>query len=161
MPDLPVMNPGGLAVVWAEENSRDAIFDAMVRRETYGTSGPRMIVRFFAGWDLPGDLCDGAGFVARADARLDGMGFRVASPRDAALRGSHVSLAHEKGFGLTQALIARHVVPDFRAPDSIRFGFTPLYTRFVDVWDAIETLGDIYENGEHETYGAPSDRAVT
>lgn len=100
-------------------------------------------------------------FIARADARLDGMGFRVATPRDAAHRGSHVSLAHREGFGLTQALIARGVVPDFRAPDSIRFGFTPLYTRFVDVWDAIEVLGEIYEKREHEGFGAPSDHAVT
>jgi hypothetical protein len=50
-------NPGGLAVLWAEENSRDALFSAMRRREAYGTSGPRMIVRSFAGFDLPADLC--------------------------------------------------------------------------------------------------------
>lgn len=50
--------PGGLAVVWAEENSREALFDAMRRRETYATSGPRIIARFFAGWAYPADLCD-------------------------------------------------------------------------------------------------------
>ena len=51
-------NPGGLAVVWAEENTRDSIFDALRRRETYGTSGTRPTVRFFGGWNLAADLCD-------------------------------------------------------------------------------------------------------
>jgi hypothetical protein len=57
LPDAFDFNPGGLAVLWAEENSRDALFDAMHRREAYGTSGPRIVVRFFGGFDLPPDLC--------------------------------------------------------------------------------------------------------
>ena len=56
-PDRPDFNPGGLAVLWAEENSRDALFAAMRRREAYGTSGPRIAVRFFGGWGYPEDLC--------------------------------------------------------------------------------------------------------
>ncbi len=59
LPDNIEFNPGGLAVVWAEENSRDALFAAMRRRETYATSGPRMTVRFFGGWGFDEDLCDG------------------------------------------------------------------------------------------------------
>jgi len=67
-PDLPQFNPGGLGVVWAEENSRDALFAAMRRRETYGTSGPRLTVRFFGGWDQPEDLCEAPDFAARGYA---------------------------------------------------------------------------------------------
>ncbi len=65
VPDDIRFNPGGLAVLWAEENSRDALFAAMRRREAYGTSGPRLVVRFFGGWDYPEDLCDSDHFVAR------------------------------------------------------------------------------------------------
>ena len=67
-PDLPFFNPGGLAVLWAEENSRDALFAAMRRREAYGTSGPRIQVRFFGGWSYPQDLCDDPELVAKGYA---------------------------------------------------------------------------------------------
>jgi hypothetical protein len=59
-------NPGGLAVVWAEENSRDAIFEALRRRETYATSGTRPVVRFFGSWELPADLCKRSDLVRQA-----------------------------------------------------------------------------------------------
>jgi hypothetical protein len=67
-PDSPVFNPGGLAVLWAEENSRDALFEAMRRREAYGTSGTRPIVRFFGGWSYDENLCGSPDFVARGYA---------------------------------------------------------------------------------------------
>jgi len=60
--------------VWAEENSRDALFEAMRRRETYGTSGPRMEVRFFGGWGLEDGLCEATDFAARGYAQGVPMG---------------------------------------------------------------------------------------
>lgn len=64
----------------------------------------------------------------------------LASPQAAAHRGSHVSFAHPDGYALVQRLIARGVIGDFRAPDLMRFGFAPLYLRYVDVWDAVQVL---------------------
>ncbi|MGB0619988.1 MAG: DUF3604 domain-containing protein [Myxococcota bacterium] len=75
-------NLGGLAGVWAEENSREALFEAMRRRETYGTSGPRMSVRFFGGFDLDEDLCGDPALVAKGYASGVPMGGELgASPR--------------------------------------------------------------------------------
>ncbi|MEM9173824.1 MAG: DUF3604 domain-containing protein [Myxococcota bacterium] len=74
LPDDIEFNPGGLAVVWAEENSRDAIFAAMQRRETYGTSGTRPVVRFFGGWGLEKSMCRGDDFAEQGYARGVPMG---------------------------------------------------------------------------------------
>ena len=74
---------------------------------------------------------------------------RLASPQEDALRGSQVCFAHDEiGYPVMQALIARGVIGDFRAPDILRFGFTPLYTRFVDAWDAAEHLRDVLDSGQ-------------
>ena len=80
VPDRPFFNPGGLAVVWAEENSRDALFEAMRRREVYGTSGPRMIVRFFGGFALPEDLCASHSVAAGGYAHGVPMGGDLPAP---------------------------------------------------------------------------------
>jgi hypothetical protein len=76
-------NPGGLAVVWAEENTRDSIFEAMLRREVYGTSGTRPIVRFFGGWDYAEDLCDSGELVSTGYAQGVPMGSDLAAPAGA------------------------------------------------------------------------------
>ena len=59
------------------------------------------------------------------------------------LRGAQVSFRHADGYAIIQALIARGVIGDFRAPDLLRFGFAPLYVRFVDAWDAVDVLRDV------------------
>ena len=109
-------------------------------------------------------------FIALVDERCAELGFAVASPRDARARGSQVSLVHladpasaegaSHGYAIVQALIARGVIGDFRAgsaadargpalPDILRFGFTPLYLRFVDVFDAIEHLVQVMRREEY------------
>jgi kynureninase len=88
--------------------------------------------------------------VELADARLAPLGFELASPRDAERRGAHVSLRHADAWRVCRALIERaNVVPDFRGPDAIRFGLPPLYTRFVDVWEALERVRRLVERGDH------------
>jgi kynureninase len=83
--------------------------------------------------------------IALVDERLAQLGVSIASPRDPAVRGAHVALAVDGPSELCAALIARDVVVDFRRPDVIRFGLSPLTTRFVDVWDGVETLRELLE----------------
>ena len=84
-------------------------------------------------------LCDY--LIAEADRQLAEFGVTVASPREAARRGSHVSLRHPEAWRLTQTLITDYaVIPDFRAPDLIRFGVAPLYNSFEDVCEAVGRL---------------------
>jgi kynureninase len=88
-------------------------------------------------------------FIALVESRCVGHGLTLATPRAAGERGSQVSFAHATGgYAIMQALIARGVIGDFRAPDMLRFGFTPLYTRFVDVWNAVERLQQVLASGE-------------
>jgi kynureninase len=84
--------------------------------------------------------------------RAEDAGLEVVTPREPERRGSQVALRVRDGdpgdgYPIVQALIDRGVIGDFRAPDIMRFGFTPLYLRYVDVWDAAETLTDILRTG--------------
>lgn len=82
-------------------------------------------------------------FIELVDQELQGLGCDLASPRNAQERGSQISLRHEEGYAIMQALIAGNVIGDFRAPDIMRFGFAPLYVRYADIWDAVAALKDI------------------
>jgi kynureninase len=88
-------------------------------------------------------------FIRLVESRCSGRGLSLASPRDPLARGSQVSFAAGAelagGYALMRALIARGVIGDFRAPNLLRFGFTPLYTRFADVWDAVQILSELLE----------------
>jgi len=91
-------------------------------------------------------------FIALLEQRCAAFPLQIVTPREHAQRGSHVSVEHPEGYQVMQALIARGVIGDYREPRVLRFGFTPLYTRFVDVWDAVEILRDILTK---ETWRAP------
>jgi kynureninase len=86
-------------------------------------------------------------FAGLVDQEVDRHGFDIVSPRADHLRGSQVCLRHEAAWPITQALIEDGVIGDFRAPDILRFGFTPLYLSYADVWDAVATLRRIVETG--------------
>ena len=121
-------------------------------------------------------------FIALVDERCAPLGFACASPRDARARGSQVSLVYcpssasdagaSHGYAIVQALIARGVIGDFRAgtaadahgpalPDILRFGFTPLYLRFVDVFDAVEHIMQVMRSGEYREARFNKRSAVT
>jgi kynureninase len=84
-------------------------------------------------------------FICEAEARCPDLA--LASPRDGARRGSQVSFRHPQGYAIMQALIARGVIGDFRAPDAMRFGFTPLYVGKAEIASAIDILEEVLANG--------------
>ena len=82
-------------------------------------------------------------FIEQVEARCGHLGLTLVTPRDAAVRGAHVSFSHAEGYAVMQALIARGVIGDFRAPDILRFGFPALYVRHRDVCDAADALHEV------------------
>jgi kynureninase len=86
------------------------------------------------------------------DAWLAPLGFELWSPRDPARRGAHVSIRHNQAWPICRALIERaKVIPDFREPDLIRLGLAPLYTRFADVYEALDRLRRLVERGDYDS----------
>jgi kynureninase len=89
-----------------------------------------------------------AHFVDLVESRCGAFGLELLTPREPRRRGCQVSFAHDEGYAVTQALIARRVIGDFRAPNVMRFGFPALYLRYVDVFDAAETLYQVLAGRE-------------
>jgi kynureninase len=102
-------------------------------------------------------------FIRLVDERCDGLDLALVTPRDPARRGSQVGYAHRAAWPVMQALIGARpaVIGDFRAPDILRFGFAPLYVRFVDVWDAVEALREILASGRHREARYQARQVVT
>ena len=98
-------------------------------------------------------------FIQLIEEHLSEYGFTLATPVEHSERGSQISLCSESGYATMQALIEASVIGDFRPPDSMRFGLTPLYTRYTDVWDAVMKLRSIMENDtwKAERFNAISD----
>jgi kynureninase len=80
------------------------------------------------------------------------IGFRLNSPPAPERRGSHISLGHEEGWRINQALIDQNILPDFRRPDNIRLGITPLYTTYEDLWTAVTHLHTIVTQKQYQSY---------
>jgi kynureninase len=129
----------------------DLDFEPAKGMQAYATSSPPIVA--FAALDGALDVWDHVNihqvrakslamtdlFMSLVAERLNGI-FDIVTPTDHTKRGSQVALRHDEAYGIIQALIERNVIGDFRDPDICRFGFTPLYLRFVDVYDAVEHL---------------------
>lgn len=100
-------------------------------------------------------------FIALMDELCGDLGFTLISPRDSALRGSQVSYEHPHGYEIVQTLKERDVIGDFRAPDVLRFGLTPLYLRYADVFHAVQAIRQIVTSGEWDKAQYRQRAAVT
>ena len=100
-------------------------------------------------------------FEAIVAQECDGLGLRLGSPADPARRGSQICFTHTHAYPVMQALIARGTLGDFRAPDILRFGITPLTLRHVDLWDAVSTIRTVLRTGEWQQERFQARQAVT
>jgi kynureninase len=98
-------------------------------------------------------------FIAEVEARCSDV--TLASPRDGTKRGSQVGFRHPEGYAVMQALISRGVIGDFRAPDIMRFGVTPLYIGEAEIIGAAKHLEDILNSNEWDTPAYRARAAVT
>ena len=89
-------------------------------------------------------------FMQLLEQECGDYGVQIISPREPARRGSQVAVRHPNAYPAMQALIARGVIGDFRTPDIMRFGFAPLYIRFVDVWNAVAALRDVLATRDYD-----------
>ena len=99
-------------------------------------------------------------FAERMERRCAGFGFTRLTNADGAARGSHIAYAHPQGYAIMRTLISRGVIGDFRKPDVLRFGLTPLYLGFEDVWRAVETLAEVMESESWRDAPASSGRVT-
>lgn len=99
--------------------------------------------------------------IERMATRCGEFGFALVSPADSAMRGSQVSYAHPHAYEIVQALKARGVIGDFRAPDIVRFGLTPLYLRYADIVEAVKQLRAVCVNREWDRPEFSTRGAVT
>lgn len=100
--------------------------------------------------------------IALWKAWLEPLGFSLNSPREATTRGSHISIGHSEGWRINKALIEdMNVIPDFRAPDNIRLGITPLYTSFLDIYEAMHRIKRIMEEQHYLKYQLDNKAVVT
>jgi len=100
-------------------------------------------------------------FIEMVQSRCAGHDVTLVGPPPGALRGSHVSFRHPHGYAVMQALIARGVIGDFRAPDIMRFGITPLYLRYADIAHAVDVLSEVLRTGAWQAPEFQTRRAVT
>ncbi|MGG5752550.1 kynureninase [Zafaria sp. Z1313] len=94
-------------------------------------------------------------FIRLVEERCAEHPLRLVTPREQAARGSHVSFRHPEGYAVMSAVIARGVIGDYREPEVLRFGITPLYVGYADVWDAVEVLRDVLDS---KAWDAPEHR---